>query len=296
MEILVVGHLSRDVIVHPDGRHETLGGGAAYAMLAPALGAFGAGIVTKVGSDFEDEYVMTLKESNLDLSGLHRMEGPSTRFVNEYDNDGTRSQRVESIAPPILASDFSERHLESTIIHFSPLTPNEIGIECIQESKSSGALTSLDVQGFVRSIQESGVVQPAIWPHPEPILRQLDVVKCHEDELRLVTTGESELAAVTKILAIGPRIVIVTRDRRGSTIYTRNEQVEIPLVLSKDQVDTTGCGDTYSLGFLLEYVRTGSVKRAGLFAATCSSFNVEHTGPHEFPNRSEVEFRMSKYL
>ena len=52
MEIVVVGHLSRDLIVMPERSQEALGGGTAYAMLAPALGAFGAGIISKVGADF----------------------------------------------------------------------------------------------------------------------------------------------------------------------------------------------------------------------------------------------------
>jgi sugar/nucleoside kinase (ribokinase family) len=193
-------------------------------------------------------------------------------------------------------NDFSENHLDSNIIHFSPLTPDEIDINCIQEAKRRHALTSLDVQGFVRSIDDRGFVMRKEWNNPEPTLRLLDVVKSHEDELRLVQTGESELAKVSEILNMGPRIVLVTRDRRGSTIYTRNSQVEIPLVLSRANVDSTGCGDTYSIGFLLEYIRTGSVQRAGLFAATCSSFNVEQTGPYNFPNRSKVELRMSKYF
>ncbi len=49
MEIVVVGHLSRDLIVTPEYERESLGGGTAYAMIAPHLGALAAGIVTRVG-------------------------------------------------------------------------------------------------------------------------------------------------------------------------------------------------------------------------------------------------------
>ena len=90
--------------------------------------------------------------------------------------------------------------------------------------------------------------------------------------------------------------MIITRDRRGSTIYTRNTQVDIPLVLSNAQVDSTGSGDTYVIGFLLEYFRSANVTRAGLFAATCSSFNVETMGPYDMPDRVMIETRMRPYL
>lgn len=296
MEILVVGHLSRDLIVTPDARREALGGSTAYAMLAPAIGALGAGIVSKVGNDFEPEYLATLEKAGLILSGLH-VEGPvSTRFVNKYDEDGQRTQIVEAIAPPILPDDFLEIDFDSTTIHFSPLTGNEVDIKCIEEARTSGALTSLDVQGYLRDIGEDGVVQPRNWKERDAVLCLVDVVKFHEDELRAAYCYESELSVADEILGMGPRIVLVTRGNRGSTIYTRNTQVDIPLVLSRQQTDTTGSGDTYAIGFLLEYMRTADVKRAGLFAATCSSFNVETVGPRGIPTRTMVERRLSRYL
>ena len=107
---------------------------------------------------------------------------------------------------------------------------------------------------------------------------------------------ESELSAVSNIMNLGPILVIVTRDHRGSTIYTRNSQVDIPLVLSNIQMDSTGCGDTFAIGFLLEYMRSADVSRAGLFAATCASFNAETVGPYGMPDRVTVETRLRSYI
>lgn len=296
MEIVVVGHLSRDLIVTPESSQEALGGSTAYAMLAPAIGAFGSGIISKVGEDFEDVYRETLRSSSLDLSGLSTEGSLSTRFVNRYDSNGNRTQSVEALAPPIQSEDFSDDHLEATIIHFSPLTASEIDIECIRLAKSSGALTSLDVQGYIRLVTDDGDVIPRTWDERDEVLGLVDVVKFHESELFATIKAGTELAAASYVLSMGPRIVLVTHDHRGSIIYTRNSQINIPLVMAKSQLDSTGCGDTYSIGFLLEYIRTADVKRAGLFAATCSSFNVETLGPYNMPSRSMVENRMSMYL
>ncbi|TFF84843.1 hypothetical protein EU524_00060 [Candidatus Thorarchaeota archaeon] len=296
VEIIVVGHLSRDLIITPESRREALGGSTAYAMIAPSIGALGAGIVSKVGEDFESQYRGTLEKAGLDLTGLH-VEGPaSTRFVNEYNDSGERVQTVEAIAPPIVPQDFSDMHLDATTIHFSPLTGEEVDIKCIEEARTSGALTSLDVQGYLRHVREDGVVQPSSWRERDEVLRLVDVVKFHESELRVAYSHESELSVADEILSLGPKIVLVTRDRRGSSVYTRNAQVDIPLVLSRRQVDTTGSGDTYAISFLMEYMRTADVKRAGYFAATCSSFNVESVGPYGIPSRLEVEQRLSRHL
>ncbi|MFW9787027.1 MAG: carbohydrate kinase family protein [Candidatus Thorarchaeota archaeon] len=296
MELVVVGHLSRDLIVTPEARRETLGGAPAYAMLAPAIGAFGAGVVSKVGSDFDESYKIDLISSGLNLSGLHYQGDHTTRFVNEYNAEGERTQRVEAIAPQIKESDFTGTHFESNIIHFSPLTDNEIDRACYHAAREEGALVSLDVQGYLRSISRNNLVKTKKWELSEEILRLVDVVKLHDSELQIIRGYESELSTVSHILDLGPRIVIVTRDYRGSTIYTRDAQVDIPLVLAESQVDSTGCGDTYAIGFLLEYMRTANVTRAGLFAATCSSFNVESFGPYNLPDRIMIETRMHPYL
>jgi len=296
MEIVVVGHLSRDLIITPETRREVLGGGPAYAMLAPAIGALGAGIISKVGKDFEQEYLETLESSGLDLLGL-RTEGEfSTRFINEYNKLGTRVQRVEAVASPIQPNDFTEVHYKSKIIHFSPLTPNEIDISCFVTAREEGALTSLDVQGYTRHIAADGVVSPTRWDEHDKILSLVDVVKFHDSELKLTDASESELSAVNNIMDLGPILVIVTRDHRGSTIYTKNSQVDIPLVLSKVQVDSTGCGDSYVIGFLLEYMRSADISRAGLFAATCASFNAETVGPSKMPDRVKIDTRLRSYL
>ncbi len=296
MELLVVGHLSRDLIITPEYTREALGGGAAYAMLAPAIGAFGTGIISKVGLDFDESYKAILITSGLNLTGLYYDGAHTTRFVNEYNASGERTQRVEALAPQICPYDFTDDHAQANIIHFAPLTCNDIDEDCYYIAREHGALVSLDVQGYLRSITDDRLVTPKKWPESDKILGLVDVVKLHDSELKTINTDESELSAVSHILDIGPRIVIVTRDLRGSTIYTRKTQVDIPLVLANAQVDTTGCGDTYSIGFLLEYMRSTDVKRAGLFAATCSSFNVETIGPYDMPNRVMIETRMRPYL
>ncbi|NHI82955.1 MAG: carbohydrate kinase family protein [Candidatus Thorarchaeota archaeon] len=294
MELVVIGHLSRDCIVTPEARIETLGGGPAYAMIAPAVGAMGAGIVSCIGSDFEDVYLEILQNSGLDLSGLHVKGMKSTRFINEYDFEG-RSQCVEAIAEPVVPEDILPQHLGASIYHFSPLTAADIDDGCYSKARMGGPLVSLDAQGYLRDIVDGCVVEKE-WKNPSRILSLVDVVKFNELELSAAFDAQSELSAVTEILELGPRIVLVTRSRKGSTVYTRNTQMDIPLVLGSESADSTGSGDVYAMGFLLEYIRTGDVKRAGLFGATCSSFNAQTHGPIGMPSRKQVEDRMKVYL
>ncbi len=294
MEIVVIGHLSRDLLITPESKTETIGGGPAYAMIAPKIGALGAGIISSVGKDFEKEYIDKLKNAGLIVSGIQTKGRKSTRFINEYDVKGTRTQRVESIGSPLSYAEIPPQYMGASIYHFSPLTAKEVSFSFIESMRVGGPLISIDVQGFLRAIEKKRVVDRE-WPDRDEILSLADVVKFDEQELKRAYDAQSELAAVTELLGIGPRMVLVTRDRRGSTVYTRNTQKDIPLVLANAQTDPTGCGDVYTISFLLEYMRTGDVKRAGLFGAACSSFNVETTGPYGFPTREQVERRMKPY-
>jgi sugar/nucleoside kinase (ribokinase family) len=185
--------------------------------------------------------------------------------------------------------------MQAAIVHFCPLTADELHPMCIQTAKMHGALVSLDIQGFLRE-SRVGPVRHRRWTDNSDVLRYIDVLKADDTEIMMASDATTELAAVTEVMDNGPRIVAVTREGRGSTVYTRNTQVDIPAVLPSKLVDSTGCGDTYIIGFMLEYVRCGDVKRAGLFAATCASFNLESVGPVEMPSRDQVEARMRKYM
>jgi sugar/nucleoside kinase (ribokinase family) len=295
MEITVVGHLSRDLLITPEYTREVLGGGTAYAMLAPALGALGCGIVSQVGKDFDQKYIDSLKMAVVDIDGLH-VTGPcSTRFVNKYDETGDRTQFVEALAPPIVAEDFLSKHLKSNIIHFCPLSRNEIMANCFEKAYATDALISLDIQGYLRNIVNKRVVLNS-WDHNSEILQWCHVVKADDTEIKCALGMDSEEAAASYILDLGPKLVIVTRDRNGSTIYSRDKQYDIPIVLAKKVVDATGSGDTYTIGFLMEYMRSGDIERAGIFGATCASFNLETIGPSGMPNRTQVEERMKEYI
>ncbi len=295
MEIVVVGHLSRDLLITPSIRRETLGGGPAYAMLAPSIGANDSGIVSKVGDDLEQKYYSILQDAGLDLTGLVQSGSHCTRFVNEYDNQGQRTQRIEHLAPSINAGDLFENHIQSDIIHFCPLTRIEIDPACFQKAARANAMVSLDIQGFSRGVDGNKVISRT-WSNPEHIIKHVDVIKTDESELLAATNTDDIQIGMGRFFDLGLKILLLTCERGGSTIYTPDEQIDIPLVLADEVVDTTGCGDTYAIGFLVEYKRTRDLRYAGVFAATCASFNLEEVGPYNMPSRSQVEVRMRQYL
>lgn len=83
--------------------------------------------------------------------------------------------------------------------------------------------------------------------------------------------------------------LIVTRGGQGSTIYTRDQQYDIPVAEAKEVVDPTGCGDAYRAGLLCGLMRDMDWETTGRIASLIGAMKIEVAGTqnHSF---TEQEF------
>lgn len=112
--------------------------------------------------------------------------------------------------------------------------------QLLAAARTAGATTSLDVLA-------PGDPDMLAWiadalPHADYLLPN--------DEQVLGFTGAADLAAGAQALvAAGAGCVAVTQGARGALVVTADEVHEVP-AYAVDVVDTTGCGDAFSAGFL----------------------------------------------
>jgi sugar/nucleoside kinase (ribokinase family) len=95
----------------------------------------------------------------------------------------------------------------------------------------------------------------------------------------------------------GAQIGIISLGQRGALIATRERHIHIP-ALPGAVLDTTGAGDSFSSGFLAEYLRTRDPARAGWFATAVAKHVIEGTGgvaATRMPTRAEVEERLKQF-
>jgi sugar/nucleoside kinase (ribokinase family) len=110
----------------------------------------------------------------------------------------------------------------------------------LERARGSRAVTSLDLlapgdPGMLEWIE-------AALPHTDYLLPN--------DEQVLGLTGATDLAEGARaLLEKGVGCVAVTQGARGALVVTRDESVEVP-AYDVEVVDTTGCGDAFSAGFL----------------------------------------------
>jgi sugar/nucleoside kinase (ribokinase family) len=112
--------------------------------------------------------------------------------------------------------------------------------ELLAKARDLGATTSVDVlapgdPGMLEWIADC-------LPHADYLLPN--------DEQVLGFTGESSLEAGARALVdAGAGCVAVTQGAKGALVVTADEVVEVP-AYAIEAVDTTGCGDAFSAGFL----------------------------------------------
>ena len=73
--------------------------------------------------------------------------------------------------------------------------------------------------------------------------------------------------------------MIVTLGGGGSMIYADGKFYETPAYAPTKLVDATGCGDTYSAGYLYARAKGMGYAESGQFAAAMCTLKLEHTGP-----------------
>ncbi|MFJ9742141.1 carbohydrate kinase family protein [Streptomyces sp. NPDC101166] len=131
---------------------------------------------------------------------------------------------------------------EATHLHLGG--PELIGVDVaariLSFAREHGTVTSVDLlaPGVLGSFEQ---IEAAL-PHIDHLLPNEDQV--------LGFSGEQDLTAgVRKLLGAGVGVVAVTRGGEGALVATAEGAETIP-AFAVDVVDTTGCGDAFSAGYL----------------------------------------------
>lgn len=272
-----------------------LSGTPVYAASASTLGATGTGIISRVGTDFDDSMMSKLVTSGLDTSGLLRTNSATTQIVTREYDDGSMKQDVIAVAPPINEKDLKPSHLSAGAVCFSPVL-GEVDPSCLKAAARAEAIIALEIAGCLRIKDASGSILHFVPKNVNEYLDYTTILFTDPISLSLLTEAATEEKSAEALLSQGPFIVVVNRDEGGSTIYSQNGRADVPYMMPGRIYDTAGSEHIYAIGFLMEFMRTGGeLSRAGHFASACASVAAEGKGPFAVISRYQVE-RLLKSL
>lgn len=131
---------------------------------------------------------------------------------------------------------------EATHLHLGgpELIGAEVAARILAHAKEHGVVTSVDLL----APGELGT-----FDQIEPLLPYVDYLLPNDDQV-LGFSGEADLVTgAKKLVAGGAGLVAVTRGSEGALLVTADGTETVP-AFEIDVVDTTGCGDAFSAGFL----------------------------------------------
>jgi len=293
-DLVIVGHLAIDWVELRGKRYASrLGGPPAFCGLAAkTLGAKKVAIISKVGSDFSDDFLLVLVKSGIDISALYKVEGPTTRFQLKYYNR-ERELRLTAKCRPIFPEDIPDTHLETNATILSPIA-NEIPDETLHKLLGNPKIVAIDLQGFVRRFDDEGNAKMGEWKNRESFIKNIDIIKGTEEEITKACKVKNTRQAALNLSSYGAKIVIVTRGQKGALFWMDGEYFEVEALRSVRHIDPTGAGDVFLSAFVVEFTLTDDVYRAATFATLTSSLSLEGLGIGGIPTREVVEERMKK--
>lgn len=276
-DICCIGHITKDKIITPRQTVYMAGGTSFYFSYAfshlPQNVSFQ--LVTKLGEG-EMKSVEDMRQAGIDVQVY-----PSSHtvyFENKYgENQNDRTQRVLERADPFTVDEM--REVNAGVYHLGSLLSDDFSTEVVRYLSTKGRI-SIDAQGYLREVRGEKVY-PIDWAEKREILAHTDIIKVNEHEMEVIT-GLTDPRAAAKCLAEwGVKEVCVTLGSEGSIILAEGKFYDIPAYEPKEMVDATGCGDTYSAGYLWCRAQGMGFEESGKFAAAMCTLKLEHSGPFD---------------
>ena len=268
-DICSIGHITRDKIITPQ-RTVYMAGGTSFYMsygISRLPQKVSYQLVTKVGEGQMPE-VEKIKQLGLDV--ICYPSRHTVYFENKYGaNSDNRTQRVLAKADPFTVEEM--KPLQARIFHLGSLLNDDFSAEVVEFLSEKG-LISIDVQGYLREVRDEEV-HAISWEEKEKILKHTDMLKLNEHEMKVITNSDNPRTVAEKIATMGVKEVIITLGSYGAVIYADRKFYEIDAYKPREIVDATGCGDTFSTGYLYWRVQGMGYEEAGKFAAAMCTLN-----------------------
>ena len=274
-DICCIGHITKDKIVTPNRTVYLAGGTSFYFSYAinqlPKDVTFS--LVTAMDPT-EKEPVEKMLKAGIDVS--MNASRNTVFFENIYGaNQNERKQRVLAKADPFTIQQLE--HVDAKVFHLGSLLADDFPTEVVEYLSRKGRV-SIDVQGYLREVRDEKVY-PIDWKEKLKVLKHTYYLKVNETEMETITGLKDAHEAAKLIHAWGVTEVIITLGSEGSLVYVDDKFYEIPAYPPHEVVDATGCGDTYSAGYLYKRLQGATPTEAGKFAAAMCTIKLEHNGP-----------------
>ena len=288
MSLVVVGSVAFDAIETPFGKTDKIIGGAAtYISLSASYFTKNVNLVAVVGGDFPKADIDLLVAHGVDTKGLQIKENEKSFFWSgKYHNDmNSRDTLVTELNvlgtfDPIIPNEYQD----CSYLMLGNLAPS-VQRDTIKRMTKRPKLIVMDTMNFWMDIAMEDLTET---------IGMVDVLSINDEEARQLSKEYSLVKAAKKILAMGPKFLIIKKGEHGALLFHGSHVFYAPALPLEEVFDPTGAGDTFAGGFIGYLASTDDIsfdnmKRAIIYGSAMASFCVEKFGTERIINLSEKE-------
>jgi len=315
MRIGIIGLINHDTIFMTGGRRIQDLGGILYntTVMADLVGEGDALYpISRIGADcYDDMRAILDPRPAVNSRGVRVSPTGTSRNRIRYDEDMEKVEQLTNHIGPIPFEQIEPfLDLDALLVNF--IVGDDISLETMAavREKATGLLY-LDVHNLCLGIDAEGYRRKRAPEDWQRWIEMFDVVQMNEVEARLLAgvavagdlaaeadrpgdsggpggpggpldSAEDFIVFGRSVTALGPSVCVITRGPLGPvTVYRMDREPEafvIPSEPAGDVVDTTGCGDAFAAGFVVEYAATKDPVGATRLANRVASVNCTVAG------------------
>ena len=271
MSILVVGSIALDSVQTPFGKvKDALGGSATYFSVSASYFTK-VNLVAVVGRDFPQRHVDLLEKHKINVQGLQKVEGKTFRWAGHYMKDLNQAETTKTELN--VFSDFKPQipkaYTDSKYVFLANIDP-ELQLKVLSQVKKP-KLVACDTMNFWISSKPEAL---------KKLFKHIDFVVINEAEVKQLAKDKNLITAAKKILALGPKALVIKRGEYGSMFFEKNGVFCAPALPLEKVSDPTGAGDTFAGGFMgylskCDNLNSKNFRKAIVYGSVMASFNVE---------------------
>ena len=287
--ILIGGTVAIDHVKTPTAEAANLlGGSAAYAAIAASYFTKPVHLVGIIGKDFPQEHLALLESRGITLDGLERSTGDSFSWSGEYHaNMNDRTTRQVDI---------------NVLDNWSVKVPDAIAgapVVVLANMAPENQIQMLDQCTAARPFVVADTMD--LWIHIandrlHDVLKRIDLLVINESEAREFVATSNLVVAGRRLLAKGPRFVVIKLGEFGAMLFAAVPDAESAVLSAgnffrcaafplHEVADPTGAGDSFlgalagflaasgRSGFTFEDIRQAVVEGSVVASFTCEAFS-----------------------
>lgn len=272
MSLIVTGSISIDTIDTPTGSvKEVVGGSSIYFTAAASF--FGPiRLIGAVGEDFPDAFVDVFNGFKVDVAGLERRKGSKTfrwhgRYhedVNQRDTVSVELNVLTEALPPVPESFRDSKYVFLAVTH----PDNQLKLLDSFPNRKLVVADTIDL--YINTTRDQLL----------EVFKRIDGLIINDSEAQMLTGEPNAVVAADKLIAMGPKFVVVKKGQHGAILKHPDGVCVLPAYPATTVIDPTGAGDSFAGAFMAHLAHTDdtsfdSLKTAMAYGTTVASFTIE---------------------